>query len=366
MFRHGRRQDDAGRNHTPRARSQRRARLCAGRIHGVHAIRLGLIVLTAAGAVLGCGPRADPAGESRPSPPATVTDLAAALADPERIFAGILRTDRRVVPFAVFSKGRWLTPAAEAMVVGELGVPVPQDSRAWFLSDRPWPGEWVLASPPGGAVVKTSDTLAAVSNHCQHNWAIPVSGEGRPLGRNEHHENAAFAISRRVEMEVTPAIASDGPDAKRILQFLLPTLDADEAATPHPGQPVRTPAERARAVLRVTKLHRILSRTPTIWHIEMERAYPGKPGENCESISWLQAWVAENGAGQLTTLSRKFSATDCDRKGDVLIRPLATVVVAGRRFLFTVEHGYEDETYRIYEMTDNPLTLVASVTGGGC
>jgi hypothetical protein len=290
----------------------------------------------------------------------------AALADPERIFAGILRTDRRVVPFAVFTMGRWLTPSDEAMLVGELGEPVPPDSRAWFLSDRPWPGEWVLASPPGGTAVKTSDTLAAVSNHCQNNWAIPVSGEGRPLGRNEHHENAGVAVSRRVEMEVTPAIADDGPDAKRLVQFLLPTLDADEAAKPHPGQAVRAPAERARAVQRVTKLHRILSRTPTIWHIEMERAYPGTSRQRCESISWLQAWVAENGAGQLTTLSSKFTPTDCDRKGDVFIRPLATVVLEGRQFLFTVEHGWEDETYRIYDLTDGSVRLVASVNGGGC
>jgi hypothetical protein len=50
----------------------------------------------------------------------------------------------------------------------------------------------------------------------------------------------------------------------------------------------------------------------------------------------------------------------------VSIRPLATVVLGGRRFLFTVEHGYEDETYRIYEVTDSSVTLVASVTGGGC
>lgn len=151
-----------------------------------------------------------------------------------------------------------------------------------------------------------------------------------------------------------PAIANDGPDAKRLMQFLRPVLDAGEKE------------KRGRGVLRVTKLHRILSRTPTIWHIEMERAYPSKSQDPCESISWLQAWVAENDAGQLTTLSSKFFDTDCDRKGDVSIRPLATVVLEGRRFLFTVEHGYEDETYRIYEITGASVTLLASVAGGGC
>jgi hypothetical protein len=281
-------------------------------------------------------------------------DLAAALADPERMLAGILRTDGRVVPFAVFSKGQWLTPTEEAMRVGELGQPVPQDSRAWFLSDRPWPGEWVLALPSGGTAVKTSDTLAVVSNHCQNNWASPVDTDGRTLGPNQHHENAGIAISRSVGIEVTPPIATDGPDAKRLTQFLLPALDAGEKG------------KRGRGVLRVTKGHRILSRTPTIWHIEMERAYPGESGDQCETISWLQAWVAEQGAGQLTTLSSKFSDTDCDRKGDVSIRPLATAVLGGRRFLFTVEHGYEDETYRIYEIRDASMTLVASVPGGGC
>jgi hypothetical protein len=55
-----------------------------------------------------------------------------------------------------------------------------------------------------------------------------------------------------------------------------------------------------------------------------------------------------------------------DDKGSERIRPLAAVAVGKQLFVVTVDHGYEDESYSLWQIDGSAIHRVLRVEGGGC
>ena len=89
-----------------------------------------------------------------------------------------------------------------------------------------------------------------------------------------------------------------------------------------------------------------------IYYIEVEKKY------NC-SISFLKGWILKRKDGTLVLMNDRFGLTDCDGKerGES-VELFSVLTINHRTFLFAVEHGWEHETHKIYELKDSELALV--------
>ena len=101
----------------------------------------------------------------------------------------------------------------------------------------------------------------------------------------------------------------------------------------------------------------------------MEKQYgkpPGAEADSCGSgVTFLYGWVTRGKDGTLALVNEKVGLTDCDGKerGSSVVL-FSVLTVNNRTFIFTVEHGWEDESYVIYELTDIGINRVLETLGG--
>jgi hypothetical protein len=91
---------------------------------------------------------------------------------------------------------------------------------------------------------------------------------------------------------------------------------------------------------------------------------PDVPG--CSKLTVMTGWLVPDGLGQFSLSAHRSFITDCDRKGTETAKPLAAVRVSDRVFWVLVEHGYEDETFVVMEITVGGVHRMREAGGGGC
>ena len=105
-----------------------------------------------------------------------------------------------------------------------------------------------------------------------------------------------------------------------------------------------------------------------LYYIEVEKQYQKPAGardSSCYGVSLLSGWVTKDKDGVLALLNESFGVTDCDGKERGSgVELFSVMTLNNRTFLFTVEHGWEDESYIIYELTEFGLNRLLETFGG--
>ena len=305
-----------------------------------------------------------------------------------QFMAGLLRTDGALVPFAEYRHGVWWNPWPEFNPNPGSDEVTPKSlgghPEPWFQRCEKSPATWYFWPPAGDPLkLKTSGTLE-VENHSQNNWALATDyPQKREAGKGDHHKHAGFALNADLKVEGMVEIEAGGGEAGNVLAYVKSAFSHSEAA-----EAARLAAEqganhlwaaewfpqskerRAQVGLTVTKLYRDRSGIDGahIYYVEVEKRYEKPPGSHdraCEGVAFLKGWVIRRKDGVVGMLDDTFGLTNCDGKERGSSVELFGVLRADdRTFLLAVEHGWEDESYNVYELKDNGLIRLLETFGG--
>jgi hypothetical protein len=93
---------------------------------------------------------------------------------------------------------------------------------------------------------------------------------------------------------------------------------------------------------------------------------PTSPPPGCELVTILTGWLTRDPYGRRVLVDATPYIDDCDGKEVRTGLPLATLEMDGRNFWVVQEHGYEDETYEIIELSSRGAERLLTFEGGGC
>jgi hypothetical protein len=292
----------------------------------------------------------------------------------KQFIVGFLREDGVLVPFAEYRHGLWWNPWPEQPIQpSENNEVVPKTldghPEPWFQQCEKAPTTWYLwSSADSRLALKTSETLQ-VQNHSHTNWGLMTDYPNKQkTEKNSHHNNVGIALSADLIGQSMIGVEKGNSESNEIIAYVksafnhserdeLDRLKADPATNDYlatRGFPSSS-EQRSKAKLMITKLYRNRSSMDGqyIYYIEVEKQY------NCSSISFLKGWVLKRKDGTLVLLNDRFGLTDCDGKerGES-VELFSVLTINQRTFLFAVEHGWENETHKIYELKDFELALV--------
>jgi hypothetical protein len=270
----------------------------------------------------------------------------------------ILREDGVLIPFAEYRDGNWYAPRPkqEAYVSSENSLAdLPE---AWFVKDSEFSPTWYFWPSDGPPKVLNAGKIVKVVNHGPENWGLACDYPGKPLQANEHHKNIGIALDVEKKVESPLELTNSSPDSKRILNFIQPTSFPYDETRP-----------KAELTLSNVYRNRYAIDGQYIYHFRAQKEY-GKTGSSsdpaCNEIAILKGWILQNKQGELKLLDNQIALTDCDMKIDFsFVRPLGILTVGDRAFIFTEDHGYEDESYSIFEMNGSGIKRVLNIYGGG-
>lgn len=94
-------------------------------------------------------------------------------------------------------------------------------------------------------------------------------------------------------------------------------------------------------------------------------AAPPAADPACDETVVVQGWVSKRG-DVFTLLKADATITDCDAKALRTSSPLILIAAGSRTFIVVREHGYEDESFVVFEVRGRRLERVLEVPGGGC
>jgi hypothetical protein len=92
---------------------------------------------------------------------------------------------------------------------------------------------------------------------------------------------------------------------------------------------------------------------------------PSEIDPGCDDIVVVQGWFASS-PKEVTLLQANAKLTDCDAKELRTATPLILISADARTFVVVREHGYEDESFAVFELRGDRLHSVLEVPGGGC
>ncbi len=297
----------------------------------------------------------------------SVTGSSTSVAQTGAVTIAGLMGGNTLVPLAQLVSGRWVRtwPApdeqTERKIVNLADIP-----HAWYPVRGGIPKEWFLwADDIAGAPVRiTKPTLAEA--HCVAVWGLgtrlSVSG----------HETTAIATS--VQSGVRPfgfSTVWPGGDM-RLTAFLRAQFDRAEVAAITVGRKdagtllAKRPACDPVYMLNCATL---ANGDDQLCAFEASRLLGTKPDEaypECLDTTTVQGWFKATPADGPTLLQISGALTDCDAKELRTVLPSILIEVNGRSFVVAREHGYEDESFAVFELQGGELTQVLAIPGGGC
>lgn len=290
-----------------------------------------------------------------PSAPATSDTIAV---------AGLLG-GHVLVPLAQLSGGRWSRtwPGPDDRL--EIPVRVLKDvPKAWYPKGRV-PTTWFLFTEHLlGAPVSVSAPILADA-HCQRVWGL------RTVLQPSGHETTAFAVSRQTGVVPFEESTVDPAFETTLAPFLAAAFEKAVAAAP-PSSPAGSapaaPAPPAQAPSVHVACAVIDENAHTLCHFAASRALHSSANtdiSDCSTIAVVQGWYSFTEYG-LVLLSSDLTATDCDAVELRSTFPHLLFSVGSRSFVIVREHGYEDESFAILELTKSGLTRLLDIPGGGC
>lgn len=307
----------------------------------------------------------------------------------KQFMVGVLREDGALVPFAEYRLGVWWNPWPEFNPNQGSDEVSPRSlgghPEPWFQGCEGSSAKWYFwPSADSPLALKTSEVLK-VENHSQPNWALMTDyPQKKETEKNAHHLNAGFALSANLKLDGMIEIEKGSAEAGNVMAYVKAAFDHSENAEakrlaaeaprsdglpPGDGFPLSA-EQRARVGLAVTKLYRDRSGVGGghIYYVEVEKRYAKPAGSRdaaCENVAFLKGWVWKSKDGTLGLLNDAFGLTDCDGKERGSgVEMFGVLTSSERTFLLAVEHGWEDESYVIYELKDAGLTRLLETFGG--
>jgi hypothetical protein len=302
--------------------------------------------------------------------------------------AAVLRTDGALVPFAEYRHGVWWNPwpefnpnaGSDEAATGSLGG----HPEPWFQRGEKSPTAWYFWTPARAPLLLKTSGTREVENHSQNNWALVTDyAQKQKAEKGDHHRHAGFALNVDLKIDSMVEIEAGGDEAGNVLAYVKSAFTHSEAAeaarlAAEPGAShlwaadwfPQSAARRARVGLTVTKLYRDRFGIDGahVYYVEVEKSYEKPAGSRdaaCWGVAFLKGWVLKRKDGAIGMLDDSFGLADCDGKergGSVEL--FGVVRPDNRTFLLTVEHGWEDESYIIYELKDSGLIRLLETFGG--
>ena len=270
-----------------------------------------------------------------------------------------------LVPLAQLSSGRWSRtwPGPDEQVETPIRVlkDVPQ---AWYPTGRV-PVTWYLFTEHllGAPVSVRAPILAGA--HCQSVWGL--STPLQPFG----HETTALAVSRPTGVIPFEEATPDPAFETTLAPFLTAAFEkavaaanasARSGATPDvPAPPAQVPSIRVACAAIDEDAH-------SICHFAASRAlHPAADRglADCSTVAVVQGWYSFTQHG-LVLLRADLTVTDCDAVELRSTMPLLLLPAGKRSFVIVREHGYEDESFAVFELTNSGLNRLLEIPGGGC
>ena len=296
--------------------------------------------------------------------------------------AGIVRSDGTLVPFAQYGNGGWFNPWPNPREPGEsiyaestqlmphsLGLAEP-----WFMQSGMLPKTWYFWTSAQTPTVLNASRLVQVDNHSQNNWALVTDLSKQNANDGNHHRNIGVALTANHKIEPLVEIKPESVEAATLVSAIKDLFDKAETEELNkiPGEsPLfpRSAEARAKVKMSITQLVRSRSsRDGThLYYFEAEKKYEKLTTANdptCDGVSLFQGWVEATARDGFGLLDQRVFLTDCDRKGPGSATLLGTMTLKNKVFLFVSEHGWEDESYIILELSSTGLHKVLETFGG--
>jgi len=278
--------------------------------------------------------------------------------------AGLLGGDA-LVPLAQFSSGRWhrTWPGPDEQL--ERVVPALKDiPSAWYPKARV-PTTWFLFTEHvHGAPVSVSAPVLADA-HCQSVWGLATRLQG--FG----HETTALALNRPTGAAPFEEFTPEPAFETALVPFLTAAFEKAVAAAPISAgsesaanalsQSPQSPSMRV-ACAGATEA----AKSPC--HFSASRTVGPAADQgvgDCPTMAVVQGWYSSTEHG-LLLLQAALTVTDCDAVELRTTMPLLHLQVGTRSFVVAREHGYEDESFVVFEHTGSRLIRLLDRPGGGC
>ena len=294
-----------------------------------------------------------------------VAALTAQSVEPTPFTLAIPRLDGRLVPFATFDNGEWDKPWPEADQAQTVPLTLDAIPSIWQKRGKSVPTTWTVWPSTGDRSVRaTVRGVEAVNAHCQRQVALAT--DLAPI-KGDDHTKRGIAVDTDLVIGRVEKVESSDPQqraAERLVRASFDWLELHESLQSRVNLVAESPAPAARIVA----LYRERGQVDSPMYFVAEKTYKtartDDPG--CPHLSVMIGWLVKDDVGQVSLKEHHIFITDCDRKGIRTAEALAAVRVSGRVFWVLQEHGYEDETYVVVEITADGVHRMREADGGGC
>lgn len=266
----------------------------------------------------------------------------------------MLREDGVLVPFAQYNNEKWSGPRSLA-----------DQAKPWFERGS-FPSTWYFWPSTDSPTVLKAIKVARVESHCQTIWGIQ-SNLRRPPGEADRHDNIGVALGVKQKVEAFTRLEAQARESADLSLVMKSSFEKAERAR----LPKTSPRRDAGTPATLQKLYRSWARVngQLIYYFEAAKQYAKRPGSadpSCKDVSFFQGWIVKQSDGRLVLMSSKLALTDCDMKTERSAAPFGVIAIKDRTFLIAEEHGYEDESYIIFEIRGSTIRRVLEVSGGAC
>jgi hypothetical protein len=268
-----------------------------------------------------------------------------------------------LVPLGQYTAGRWVRtwPGPDEHVARKFGR-VEDPPRSWYPGGLP--SEWFLWTEDLHGVPLRVGAPTLAEAHCQTVWGLLTRLQ--PFG----HETTAIATSVQSGVQPFETSTLQLADDPGLWASLKAASERSEIAA------IRSTRKDAEVVLSRRRpdwdpIYRINcvgtgKDDDELCSFETSRRLGTQPAEaGCDEVAVVQGWYARSPAA-FSPLRASATLTDCDAKELRSSIPLALIAADGRTFVVVREHGYEDESFAVFELRGNRLEQVLEVPGGGC
>lgn len=302
---------------------------------------------------------------------------------------GMLRADGTLVPFAQYGNGGWWNPWPKPRDVTDsiyaesteaIDHSLADLSEPWFTQCGEPPATWFLWTSEGAFSELRASKIMRVGAHSGTNWGLSTDLPTR-VSKDPLHDIIGVAINVRQKIEPFIEIKTPSTEGKEISSFIKEIADVEETAEVDRMRVEAPPAfvnsspvfslskeERAKVATSLTVLYRSNSvvNGEHVYYFEAEKQYQkrstsGDPG--CNDVFLCQGWISRDEKDGLGLMAGNFLITDCDRKGPGTMIPVGIMTLKEQTFLFVREHGWEDESYTILELSQSRLRRVLKTVG---
>jgi hypothetical protein len=295
-----------------------------------------------------------------------VAALTAQSVEPTPFTLAIARLDGRLVPFATFDNGEWDKPWPEADQARTVPLSLDAIPSIWQKRGKSVPTTWTVWPSSGDRSVRaTVRGVVAVNAHCQRQVALAT--DLAPI-KGDDHTKRGVAVDTDLTIGGVEEVPTADPQlraAERLVLASFDWLELQESIQSSASLVSESPAPSARIIA----LFRERGQVQSPMYFVAEKVYktPRAPDDSrCPRASVLTGWLVTDAVGQVSLRQPHIFITDCDRKGIRTAQALAAVRVAGRSYWVLQEHGYEDETFVVVEITADGVHRMREAGGGGC